>query len=282
MGTSQSSKGPAGKVPLVPSWVTSPESADGGIGNGSADGGSPEEQVQSSAILAPQPAVLLSPARGFAGVRRSLGTFARTGDTSRMRGALHHYVHTSYAGAGNATRRHGGTIRTAVSLYNALSGSDFSSTSESGLDRLSLTGRSAEEVMNAIVEAVRPVDGTQDGEAARVSIHDALADLLNQFPEANLLELSEQQRMFVIERYMSMDVFRRFQLDVGGTIQEKAADATTALSRLKEVRDYIRETISAAFRKLDAAGVHASVGTIGRVVQTALRDAFEVFESYTL
>jgi hypothetical protein len=144
-----------------------------------------------------------------------------------MRQGLSHYVRTSYRGAGNATRRHGGTIKTAAALYNALSPS--ASGGEQILDRARLEGRSAEEVTNAVVEAIRPVDGTQDAEASRASIQNALSDLLQQFPEANLLELTEEQRIFAVERYLALDVFRRFELDLGVTIQEKAPDVRTAL-----------------------------------------------------
>ena len=48
--------------------------------------------------------------------------------------------------------------------------------------------------MDAIVEAVRPADGTQDAEANRAAIKDALSELLTMFPDADLLNLTEDQR----------------------------------------------------------------------------------------
>lgn len=134
--------------------------------------------------------------------------------------------------------------------------------------------------MNAVVEAVRPVDGTQDAEAERAAIRDALTELLTQFPHADLLNLTPEQRAFAIERFTAIDVFRRFDLDVGRTIVEKAPSAVTALSRLKEVRDYVKQSVAAAFRKLRNAGRSLTSGRIGQVVTDALRETFEVFEGY--
>jgi len=134
--------------------------------------------------------------------------------------------------------------------------------------------------MDAVGEAVRPVDGTQDTEAARASIREALSDLLTRFPNADLINLNDEQRVFAVERYVALDVFRRFALDLGKTIQEKAPTAVAALSRLKQVREYAKETVAAAFRKLRAAGRTITTGRVGRLVRDALRETFEVFEGY--
>jgi hypothetical protein len=133
--------------------------------------------------------------------------------------------------------------------------------------------------MDAVVEAVRPTDGTQDAEASRVAIKDALSELLTKFPDAVLLELTETQRLFVVERYVALDVFRRFMLDVGKTIQDKAPTAKAGLARLKEAKDYIKETVAAAFKKV---GIPTGL-TRQKVVafaKDALKETFAVFESY--
>ena len=134
--------------------------------------------------------------------------------------------------------------------------------------------------MDAVVEAVRPVDGTQDAEAERASIRDALSELLTRFPDADLLSLETDQRDYVIERFTAIDVFRRFELDLGKTILEKAPNANTALGRLKEVRDYVKQSVAASFRKLRDAGRTQMSGRIGQMVQEALKETFEVFEAY--
>lgn len=281
MGTSQSSGGPGSGVPMVPPWTPDPPA---GEPPGSEPGG--EDAPADAEPAAPQlsqpiPAPLAPPAR-FLGVRRALGDYARSGDNRDMRRSLGHYVRTGYDGSGTATRRFGGTAATAGALGGALARVAAGQPAAPGspLDPALLAGRDAQEVMDAVVEAVRPVDGTQDAEAERAAIRDALSELLTRFPDADLLNLDPEQRAFAIERFTGIDVFRRFELDVGKTIVEKAPSAVAALSRLKEVREYVKQSVAAAFRKLRDTGRSLTSGRISQVVRDALRETFEVFEGY--
>lgn len=199
-----------------------------------------------------------------------------------MQRGLRHYVRSGYGGGGTAVRRFGGTASTAGALYGALSSVAGGQAPSAGspLDPVLLAGRSAREIMDAVVEAARPADGTQDAEAGRAAIKDALSELLTMFPQADLLNLNEDQRGFAIERFVAIDVYRRFQLDLGKTIQDKAPTATVGLARLKEVKNYIKETVAAAFRRLRAAGSRVTTGRVNEFVRAALSETFQVFEGY--
>ena len=176
----------------------------------------------------------------------------------------------------------GGTVRTAGRLYDTLSSAAAGDSTESGdpFDRSSLEGRLADEIMDAVVEAVRPVDGTQDAEAERVAIRNALSDLLGRFPEADLLLLSEDQCVFAIERYVAHDVYNRFHLDVGKTLQDKAPSVSAALSRLRDVRDYVHESVSLWFRAAMTAGEPLNGRRISDLARQTLQQTLEVFEEY--
>lgn len=291
MGTSASSKGPGGGVPMVPAWASDPApplpppDADAA---GPVDGGNQDDQ-QTPGQNQPTPQTVpaarpspIAPTSRFGGARRSLGKFARSGDSRDMRRGLRHYVRSGYGGRETTVRRFGRTASTAGALYGALSSVAGGRAPSAGspLDPVLLAGRSAREIMDAAVEAVRPADGTQDAEAGRAAIKDALSELLTMFPQADLLNLSEEQRSFAIERYVAIDVYRRFQLDVGKAIQDKASTATLGLARLKEVKNYIKETLAAAFRKVRAAGSRLTTGRVREFVQAALRETFAVFEGY--
>ena len=195
MGTSQSSGGPGGGVPMVPSWTPDPPAANPPAGAPPSDGdagapGDPDGGVPPAPAEIPQaPRVVpVAPPARFAGTRRSIGDFARAGDERDMRRGLGHYVRTGYGGSRIATQRFGGTAATAGALGGALAGvaSGQPTAPGSPLDPALLAGRSVSEVMDAVVEAVRPVDGTQDAEAERAAIRDALSELLTRFPEADL------------------------------------------------------------------------------------------------
>jgi hypothetical protein len=277
MGTSQSSSGSPSGVPMIPPWV--PELPSMPDGQGENDQGKDTPAVPEPMHLTPQ---FIAPLGRFRSARTSLGKFGRSGTENDMRRGLGHYVRNGLGGSKSATRRFSGSARTAGSLYGALSSVAAGRPSSPGspLDPVLLNGRSADDIINAVVEAVRPTDGTQDTEASRNAILDALSELLERFPGVDLLNLSEEEKVFVIERYLARDVFNRIRLDVGRIVQEKAPNATVALSRMKEIFDFVRETIAAKFRALFKAGESLNASRIAQMGVLALQDSFDVFEEY--
>jgi hypothetical protein len=277
VGTSKSSSGAPAGAPLVPPWVPDAVPPPDGASDGDGDEGGDDQQQQPPPLPVPGAA----PRARFAPARTSLGRFAGSGSANDMRRGVGHYVGKGLGGSSAAAQRFGGTARTAGALYGALSSFAAGQAAPgSPLDSRILTGRSASDVMDAVVEAVRPVDGTQDAEASRKAIRDSLSDLLAQFPTANLLNLAEDQRIFAIEHFIAADVFNRIILDVGKTLNEKAPNAPTALSRMKQIRDYVRETIAARFRALRKSASSLSARVIARLASQAMREAFGVFEDY--
>ena len=286
MGTSSSSDGSPSGVPLFPPWVPPAPAPQPDDDAGSDDTSPPDgsDENEAGAETSPPPAnptvpPPLAPERRFGNARYHLGQFASNGSRDSMRRGLGHYVNRGLQGARNAASRFEGSSRSAGSLYDALSAlAARDAPAGSPLDAALETGRSAEEVMAAIIEAARPVDGTQDSEAARAAMQNALADMLDQFPDADLLALTEEQRMFAVERYLAQDVFNRACLDLGKSFQEKAPSAASAMSRLRDIRDYIRETVASAFRKLRTAGQTLTATRVTQFARDALREAFAVFE----
>lgn len=270
---------------MIPPWVAElpdePGAEPGVPGqegeSAEPDAGSDPEASQQLAI--PPGALPVAPSGRFTGARLNLGNFAATGDRAAMRRGVGQYFKRGYGGGATAANRFRGTAQTAAGLFGAL-GPGPATAPGGPLDRAVLSGRSADEIMDAIVEAVRPVDGTQDGESGRAAIKDALADLLERFPDADLLNLLQEQREFAVERFVAFDVFRRLQLDLGKTIQDRAPTVMAALSRLKEVRDYVRETVAASFRALRDAGRQLLAGHVTRIAQAAVREAVMVFQGY--
>lgn len=275
MGTSQSSKGSPSGVPMVPPWVPDISTSDENSPN--SNSGQEENKPLSQPIS-------IAPPRRFQGANRSLGEYARTGEHTRMHHGLGQYVKKGYGGSSTAARRKGGTSQTAQALYSALSGGGavFAAGTEGNevVDTKLSTGRSADEVMDAIIEAVKPVDGTQDTEASRASIKDSLSEVLKQYPDADLLNLRPEQRELAIERFVAADIFRRIDLDLGRTIREKVPNATTGLRRLKEVKAYVKEVVAESFRKLKNTGQRLITGRVAQIVQNAISETFQVFEEY--
>ena len=283
MGTSASSTGAPSNVPMTPPWVPDPVSPSDDQADADGDGESHDSQDEGVDQATPSRVPLRIAPRGrFGPARRRLGSFARTGSTVDMRHGLGHYFRKGLGGGTSAVRRFGGTARTAGVLYDALAstaaGRPFQP--DSPLDPGRLVGRSARDIMDAVVEAVRPVDGTQDAEASRQAVNEGLSDLLDRYPDADLLNLDENQRLFAIERFIAQDVYNRLSLDVGKAVQEKAPSFSAALFRMRHIKEYIREAISAGFRAMKAKASALTPRSVAQMTTRALAEAFAVFEDY--
>ena len=283
MGTSVTSTGAPSNVPMTPPWTPDPIPLSDDQTDSDGDGESQDSHDEAVAESSPSPAPLgIAPRGRFGPARRGLGSFARSGSRPDMRRGVGHYFGKGLGGSRSASRRFGGTGRTAGALYDALSSTAAGRPFQPGspLDPGRLSGRSARDIMDAVVEAVRPVDGTQDAEASRQAVNEGLSDLLERYPDADLLNLREEQRLFVIERFIAQDVYNRLILDVGKAVQEKASTVSAALRRMRQIKDYIRETISARFRAIRATAPAITPRSVAQMATRALAQAFDVFEDY--
>jgi hypothetical protein len=124
MGTSASSDGPGGGVPMVPPWVPDPAPPPPPDPNARPQ---PEGDGQAAppppSPNQPLPPVPIAPAGRFGGARLNLGKFAQTGDQRAMRRGIGQYIRKGYGGRETAVRRFGGTASTAGALYGALTNS---------------------------------------------------------------------------------------------------------------------------------------------------------------
>lgn len=279
MGTSQSSNGAPPNQPIVPPWTPdlpqdSPSEKDPADENGLGADGTDKETSQPESPVAPS--------RRFDPARRSIGEWANSGKSAAMRKGLGQYIKKGYGGSSTATKRLAGTAQTAGGLFSALAPDSENPYRADGaaLSSTALAGKSAHEIIDIIVEAVRPVDGTQDCEASRDSMKEALSDLLTVFQNADLQQLSNEERHFVIERFVAGDVFRRIDLDLGKNIRDRVPNTATALRRLKDIKDYVKETVSAAFKKLAKQGLVLTNQRVVQIVNSAIRETCEVFEGY--
>ncbi|MFC8040670.1 Qat anti-phage system associated protein QatB [Paenarthrobacter sp. NPDC057355] len=269
MGTSKSSTGPSAHVPLVPPWADE-------VGSSTPDGASQQPLFDADISTLTSP---IAPARRFGPARRNFGNFARLGNSTDLRRGLAYYVSTGYGGSKTFTRRMGGTAATGGRL-GALLASGQTADGTTLHDLTLARGSDANAVMDAIVTAVRPEDGTQDGEASRRSVREALSDLLDRFPDADLFKLDDVQRSFVIERYAALDVYQRFFLDMGKVVIAAAGNTPSGLGRLREIREFIAQSVAASFRRIRGEKGTATSANIAELTQHALAQTFSIFEEY--
>jgi hypothetical protein len=174
-----------------------------------------------------------------------------------------------------------GTARTAGALYGVLDAFRSGQTPANvPLDPGTLTGRSARDVLDAIAAAIRPIDGTQDTEASRQAMDRALIDLLDAFPNADMLALQVGEIDAMIEFFVAHDLCLRIDLDVGRAIQARAPDPATAVRRLEDMKEYVVTSVRDAFRARRERGERLDRTRAGQLVADVLRDTLSIFEEY--
>lgn len=265
---------------MVPPWADPAEDA-GGAPDASGDGedAASGDGDDNSTPSAPPPPTPMAPPGRFGGARRSFGSFSNSGSSDDMRRGLGHYVSKGYGGASTATRRMGKTTQIAGGLSSALSGGGAGGDTTLSATIDELRGKSAREIIDGIVDAVAPVDGSQDAEASRESVREVLAELVEERPDADLLELDEASRDLVVERFVATDVYRRIALDIGKKIQDAAPNASAGLQRLRQVKDFVRETVRNAFEEVRSKTGSAATD-VAKISRDALNATFAVFEGY--
>lgn len=289
MGTSTSSSGPGAGVPLVPPWAQT-GGPDTVLPNPNQPSGNSPAIPPETAITPQIPSagqtseVVLAPPRRFVGARRSVGRFAQTGSAGDLKRGLGHYVR-GIGGAAQGVRRMATTVRTASALFNTLSALGSGQTAGldlNGVNPASLAGRPAKEVMDVIIEAIRPNDGTQDSEANRMSIASATADLLTQFSDVDLTALTPDQINLLVERYIAQDLCQRLELDVGQTLHSRAPTHEEAVRRMDAIKDYINAEVQSQFLARRNRGEHLQRNQVAKLVEEVMLDVFHVFERYLI
>lgn len=281
MGTSVSSTGPGPGVRLVPQWVDDAEGADP---TSPADSQNGTQGDEDEANVRPEVPTPISPNYRFRGANSNLNQFARYGSASDMRRGLGLYVRNGLGTSRWATQRMAGTARRAGALYGVLNALSTGAplAVDLGIDTESLAGHSAREIVDRIVEALIPTDGTQDSEASRSSLFKALSRLINREPTADLVALTLDQIELAIELFISEDICRRIDLDVGVAVMENAPSVITALNRIEEMYRYVRHVVALSFRHRVLNSRRLTQRNVTGLVSGIIRNVFRTFESYLL
>lgn len=286
MGTSTSSGGSPGGVPLIPPWVPPVPPPSGPPEAGPPNGEPaplPQTPPAAPATTPASPAIPdFAPSRRFGGARLRLGRFAKNGFPSDLAAGIRAYTKTGLGGAQRAAARMAGTSRTAGRLHGVL---DALRTSEAlppdvAIDPAALAGRDAREIGDAIAEAIQPSDGTLDAEASRDAIAQAISDLVEQTPSVDLMALTPQEIEFVVERYVAYDLSHRIMLDVGLAVQDKAPDAAAAVSRIEDMKAYVKQCVAASFRSARDRGLRLTRTSAASIANAVLEETFRVFAEW--
>lgn len=276
MGTSTSSAGPRSNISLDPQWIDAISTGSGGGGDG--DGGPPQTPRPQSPVPATPPQV--APARRFAGAKRNLGGFARTGSRESLGRGIGQYSRTGMGGARQAARRMRASTSSGAGLVSFLQDVANRSTPEarSWVDSLNATSPSIDVVVDAIVQAVMPSTGSVDEESIRDSMALALSDLAALDPTCDLLHMRPDDTWTLMQLYLGQEVCNRIRFDAGQFFESAKLNPGLAVQREIEMRGFVRTEVGVQLRNLQATNPNPTRQQLEAVMQDALRLTFEVYE----
>lgn len=283
MGTSKSSSGPGGSVPLVPPWLDLPAGPAPPVPpQGSNPPVNPPNPtpVPGQPFHTPTPQHIALPKR-FQSARRGLSDYARTGHQSHLKNGLGSYVGRGYRGSGNAASRMGQAATSAARAFATLSGlaNGSATPAQLGFDPASLAGSDMDDVIDAVVDSICRNDTTLDDGAGRLAANEAISEVIAQNPGLDPLAMPLEHIREVYLRTLAYHVFENILHDIGLGLQHASeGDAVRFNDRCVEIKSFVLESFR---EKLDAPQGGATILTplnafaFAREVTDLVMEAYE-------
>lgn len=290
MGTSASSKGPGAGVPFDPPWLDEicPPGSSGDMPPVQSDneitppGDEITEPIQPSLFpSSDQPEQHIAPKHRFAGARRALGLFAKTGGRDDFKKAAGHYSRTGMGGARNVAKR----LRTAATagahVYEILSSAREGTNPVINEWVSSLSNRDASvyDIANEIMRHAVPPGGSQDEVTCQESMDQALQDLIAEDETIDLLNMSDDRIWNLIESFIGYEAFSRLSLDIGGHLFENPElTPRECVERMNDMRDYLKADISAQIERTRENLTNVTTDRLQTILRNAIENTFKVYE----
>lgn len=280
MGTSTSSAGPGPGVSFDPPWLDQlggGDSAAGGEEGGAADFVNYNAEGDNDAT---HPGAGNAPSRRFAGARRALKDFARTGESRALAKAAGHYSKSGMGGAKKVAAR----MRTSTSSASKLVG--LLQAARNRVDpqvmqwvtSLIASKSSVQDVINEIIEQVMTGGGSVDEEACKDSMAQSMAELLELNPDVELLNMSNADIWTLVELFLGNEACSRMHLDIGQLFESVTLHPREAVQRTNEMRNFLKAEIAAQLQSLRASQPDPSPVQLEKLMRSALELTFFIYE----
>ncbi len=165
-------------------------------------------------------------------------------------------------------------------LYNFLQGVRDSTDTRvrDWVNQLTSQDLSANEVADEIIDQLISTGGSLEEESCRDSMAQALSDLLTINPDVDLLNMDNDSIWSVVELFMANEAFNRLNLDIGQLFESDRYSPREVVSRMNDIREYLRSEISAQIQELKTDASNPTKAEMNNLLQTAIKITFEVFE----
>ena len=144
--------------------------------------------------------------------------------------------------------------------------------------KLKADGADAYQFIDAIIDNVCPRGGSLDEESCQDSVYSALSDFLNNNPDADIDNLSDDSLWLLTASFLGYEAFSRIQLDIGRSFESEQVPLMERMSRLKDMRNYIEAEVSVQINNLRGKTENQSPKSLQIIMNLAIENMFRVFE----
>lgn len=273
MGTSASSEGPKSGVSFDPPWLNDEGDFEINEPSSNNDRDNLDIELEPSPHLAP-------PAR-FQNARNSIRKYAREGSgRDGFQKAAGHYSKTGMGGAGRLANRMRHSTSTGARLAQFLSSTNSRTVPQINewikdiVDR-GLRGR---DLVDAIIKQVAPSSGSKDEESCANSMAEALGEFLDGNEGKDLLNLETRDIREITEHFLANEACNRLTNDIGQIFERESLSLKESISRLDEMREYLRADLSVQIENLWRISANPTQSQIDQILRSAIQRTFEIYE----
>jgi len=276
MGTSASSSGPGKGVPFDPPWLDDivlpcdeKPVADLNI-----------KPTKESSPTFDELEQQIAPSRRYAGARRSLGDFIKTGSTHSLARAIGYYSRNGMGGAKRVAKRMSLSTRSAAALAQYLhriqegTNEDINAWVSGLIER----DASTSEIIDELVLRIAAQGGSEDESQSRASLEQALTELCRENAEINLLKLNDDDIWRLIESFLGVEAYKRICFDIGQRYEDSSIPIQTKMQRIIEMQQYVEAEIFVQIEKIRKAISGINTDNLADVLQKAIENTFLVYE----
>ncbi len=262
MGTSTSSSGAPSGVAFDPPWLTSVAGA-----------------IEPSVSVAEVP-IAIAPQARFKEARINLSRYLSHGKSKDLKRSISHYVNKGLGGARHATSRMRVPIAASVAMWSALQDFINRETEEHDewIDRVINSDDRLLALQSELAKMIVPYGGIIDEESCRESLAYALSEFQYENPDIDIAEINEESIFIILELFFTREVFSRYLLDIGQGIERM--EASKVVSVEKEIKQYMRASLSVKFRAVSRRGARYSKMEMSTIVTKVLQETLLVFGSF--
>ena len=312
MGTSKSYGGPKGRTPLLPPWAPPPPPgdpdgptpppglpdplappsplpappADGTppAGPPPADGVPPADATPPAPIPPAAPAFPQAPDTSWTSAKIAIGKFASAGGGAKAFQPIARNFVRAQGGPRQATRGSARGVRTAQFLAGALTA--FVQGGEPALSQFvgrDFVGRSADEVLAALVDELAPGGAQNEDAAARDAACMVLEDLFVRYSVdtaglAGLTTLDMAEVGRVVVQYVATYIFTRLMQVLAIRLERNDLTPAAACRMERDIRGYVIDRVEQEVTPPQTNSISFTADEGKRIVERVFNDAYSIIE----